>query len=132
MMRRGLLCCGLLCLMLAVISSGGLAQAPYPPQTGPPPGAPAPPMRQAPQDQPTEYAYRPDLTNPQFGQCLQMEKQWRHLWEQYYQYYHQHRMMNPADPAYTQLTWHLRNLKQQLDAAWNQFSSQCIYFPTHR
>lgn len=131
-MKRSFVCNGFFWLLLAVIASSGWAQGPYPPQTGPPPGAYGPPMGQAPEQQPLEYAFRPDLTNPQYGQCLQIEKQWRHLWEQYYQYYQQHRTMNPADPAYAQLTWHLRNLKQQLDAAWSQFSSQCIYFPTRR
>ena len=130
MKRRGFVCCGLLCLFLAVVSSDGWAQAQYPPQTGPPPGGPPPPMRQAPQDRPAEYAFRPDLTNPQYGKCLQMEKQWQQLWQQYYQQYYQHRNMNPADPSYAQLTWHLQNLRQQLDAAWSQFSSQCIYFRT--
>ena len=108
------------------------AQAPYPVQPGVPPAAPAPQPTQIPQQQPTEYAFRPDLTNPQYGECLGLEKQWQTLWQNYYQLYYQHRMMNPNDPAYSQLTYHVRTLKQQLDNAWQQFSSQCIYFPTRR
>lgn len=108
------------------------AQAPYPPQPSAPPAAPVPQPTQIPQQQPTEYAFRPDLTNPQYGECLRLEKHWQALWQNYYQLYYQHRMMNPNDPAYSQLTYHVRAVKQQLDNAWQQFSSQCIYFPTRR
>lgn len=131
MMHRGFICNGVFWVMLAVIPCTGWTQAQYPPQAGPPPGAYGPPPAQVPQ-QPLEYAFRPDLTNPEYGQCLQMEKYWQNLWQQYYQIYQRHRMTNPSDPAYAQLTWQAGNVKQQLDAAWNDFSSRCIYFPSRR
>jgi hypothetical protein len=107
------------------------AQAPYAPQAPmmPPQG---PPAQGGQGQQPSEYAFKPDLSNPQYGQCLQMERQWKGLWNQYYQLYYQHRQMNPADPSYGQLSHHLGALKMQLDAAWQQFSSQCIYFRSRR
>ena len=37
--------------------------------------------------------------------------------------------MNQRDPNYVQMTYQLRDLKLQLDAAWHAFSSRCIYFP---
>jgi hypothetical protein len=94
-------------------------QQPYPTQQ---PGA-------QPQGEALEYAFRPDLTNPEFGMCLQLEKNWKGLWERYYQLYHQARMMNPNDPQYAQLAYYLNVLKSQLDTAWYEFSSRCVYFP---
>ncbi len=94
---------------------------------------PAQPGQQAlgPQQQ-LEYAFRPDLTNPQFGECLNLEKNWKMLWQQYAQTYQQARWMNPQDPQYAQMSYYLRNLKNQLDAAWQNFSSRCVYFPRSR
>jgi len=99
-----------------------------PPQQPMQPGPPAAPQ----QEQPMEYAFRPDLTNPQYGQCLEMEKHWQAQWRQYYQFYHQHRTMNPSDPQYAQMTHYVQMLKQQLDHAWANFSSQCIHYPSRR
>lgn len=76
-----------------------------------------------------EYAFRPDLSNPEYGECLQLEKQWKALWANYTQYYNQARMMYPGNPQYAQITYYLQNLKPQLDAAWNAFSGKCVYFP---
>jgi hypothetical protein len=109
-------------------------QPAYPPnapvQTQPAPGVPVQPQ-QIPQqqDQHLEYAFRPDLTNPEFGMCLNLEKQWKDMWQRYYQLYSQIRTMNPNDPQYAQVTYYARMLKSQLDAAWNDFSSKCVYFP---
>jgi len=129
------------------------AQAPYPPQApvAPPmPGAQQqyapqrqpqrqpqqPPRRQQTQppaqDQRNEYAYRPDLTNPEFGECLNLEKNWQGLWQRYAEMYEGARWMNPQDPQYAQTAWYLQHLKGQLDAAWYTFSSKCIYFPQRR
>jgi hypothetical protein len=77
-----------------------------------------------------EYAFRPDLTNPEFGECLQLEKNWKVLWGRYTQMYEQTRWMHPSNSQYIQTTYYLQQLKMQLDAAWNTFSSRCIYFPT--
>lgn len=101
--------------------------SPYPPQVQPPPQAPGtqpPPGFQ----QPLEYAFRPELTNPEYGQCLAMEKQWKDLWNQYNQLYHQARMLNPRDPRYAQMTYYLYDLKRRLDGAWNNFAARCVYF----
>ncbi len=109
-------------------------QPAYPPNVPvrpqPAPGAPVQPQ-QVPQqqDQPLEYAFRPDLTNPEFGMCLNLEKRWKDMWQRYYQLYSQARMTNPNDPQYAQLTYYARMVKSQLDAAWNDFSSRCVYFP---
>jgi len=102
--------------------------APVQPQPVPSvPAQPQPVPQQ--QDQALEYAFRPDLTNPEFGQCLNLEKQWKDLWQRYYQIYSQVRMMNPNDPQYAQATYYATTMKSQLDAAWNDFSSRCVYFP---
>jgi hypothetical protein len=127
----------------AILSAAAWAQAPYGQPPLPPGGQgyqpmiPQQPMQPGPpaapqQEQPSEYAFRPDLTNPQFGQCLQMEKQWQALWNQYYHFYDQHRMMNPADDSYRAMTQYVLSLRQQLDQAWAAFSAQCIYFPSRR
>ena len=155
MWRFGLTIRWFVCAVMTIwlMSAVCLAQAPY----GPPPAAPRSPMmppsqpgvpRNAPvqpqrtptvpmqpqpvpqqQNQPLEYAFRPDLTNPEYGQCLNLEKQWKALWQRYYQIYSQVRMMNPNDPQYAQVTYYARMVKSQLDAAWNHFSSKCVYFP---
>ncbi len=80
---------------------------------------------------PLEYAFRPDLTNPQYGECLQLEKNWRALAERYYQLYSQARAMQ-NHPGYAQMTWRLRTLRGQMDAAWQTFSSRCVYFPQYQ
>ncbi len=122
----------LLIFFLAVIPVALLAQAPYPGQAPPaqPMGPPGPPQQvPSPQQQPGEYAFRPDLTNPEFGECLQLEKAWQAAWQRYAQEYQRVRWMNPRDPQYAQMTYYLRNLKQQLDATWQTFSGRCVYFP---
>lgn len=111
------------------------AQAPYPSQAPAAPGvAPSQPMPpQAQPQQPMEYAFRPDLTNPEYGECLGLEKNWQTHWQRYAQAYQQVMMMNPKDPQYRQMAFYAQNLKQQLDAAWNAFSGKCVYFPpSHR
>jgi hypothetical protein len=131
----------LLCLLPAV----SWAQAPsgiQPPIVQPAPGRqplPQPPRQQPIQQpaqqqpqQPQEYAFRPDLTNPQFGECLNLEKNWKALWQRYAQEYQRFRMMNPSDSQYQQMAYYLQGLKQQLDAAWNSFSEQCVYFPRRK
>lgn len=117
----------LICFTVVCVTANAQAPPPYLPPGQPPPYAPggqAPPAQQ----QPLEYAFRPDLTNPEYGQCLQLEKHWKMLWDQYNQLYNQARMMNQRDPRYAQLTYHLYHLKGQLDAAWNNFASRCVYF----
>jgi hypothetical protein len=118
-----------LTFLLAAIPTGITAQGPYP---GPPPPVQPmgpPPQGPAPQQQPSEYAFRPDLTNPEFGECLQLEKAWQATWQRYAQEYQRFRWMNPNDPQYAQMTYYLRTLKQQLDATWQTFSGRCVYFP---
>lgn len=92
------------------------------------------PVQPAPQgQQPLTYAFRPDLTNPEYGQCLQMEKQWKDLWHQYYQQYENYRRWGHADPTQVSIwQYTLTSLRQQLDQAWQAFSSRCIYFPQPR
>jgi hypothetical protein len=109
---------------------------PAPQQQAPNPGSqalqPVPQQQQAqPGGQPLEYAFRPNLTNPEFGMCLKLEKNWKALWNTYYQLYSQLRMMNPNDPRYAQMVRYAYGVKAQLDAAWQNFSSRCIYFPRH-
>jgi hypothetical protein len=79
-----------------------------------------------------EYAFRPDLDNRQYGECLQLEKTWKGLYNQYYQFYQYYRMMPPSDPKAAEMSYYLNSLKQQLDAVWRNFSSRCIYFPERR
>lgn len=100
---------------------------PQPPPRRPQPGPEAQPQPQG--QQPTEYAFRPDLTNPEFGECLQLEKNWKNLYNKYYQIYSYARTMNPEDPQYAQTAYYVQHLKSQLDMAWNTFSSKCVYFP---
>jgi len=76
-----------------------------------------------------EYAFRPNLTNPEYGECLQLEKGWQGLWQRYAQFYQSLQGMSPSDPQYSQTVYFMQQLKNQLDAAWNDFSSKCIYFP---
>jgi hypothetical protein len=117
--------------LVAVATALVSAQVPYPPPPLAPP--PAQPGQMAPDpQQPLEYAFRPDLTNPQFGECLNLEKNWKMLWQRYAQEYQRARMMSPQDPQYAQMSYYLRGLKAQLDAAWQNFSSNCVYFPRRR
>jgi len=119
-------------IMFTLAASDLLAQGPFPGQS--PPAQPMGPPQTVPlpQQHPAQYAFRPDLTNPEFGECLNLEKVWKGLWQQYAQEYQRARMMNPRDPQYAQMTFYLRNLKQQLDAAWQTFSGRCVYFPENR
>ncbi|MBI5250291.1 MAG: hypothetical protein HY912_12420 [Desulfomonile tiedjei] len=123
-----------LVLLLATVSPSSVpGQVPYqgqPPMMQP---QPVPQGQQPPGAQhPAEYAFRPDLTNPQFGECLNLEKTWKMLWQRYAQEYQRARMMNPRDPQYAQMSYYLQSLKAQLDAAWQNFSSRCVYFPSRR
>lgn len=108
-----------------------LSQVPYPPQAPIPGATPLPRPYSGPQQprQPQEYAFRPDLSNPEYGECLQLEKNWKALWERYAQMYQQTRWIYPGNPQYAQTTYYLQQLKMQLDGAWYAFSSRCIYFP---
>ena len=118
-------------ICFSILSIVAYAQAPspqLPPGQPPPYGPPGSQGPPAAAQQPLEYAFRPNLTNPEYGQCLQMEKHWQGLWNQYNQLYQQARMMNQRDPRYAQFTYQMYRLKQQLDAAWNNFSSRCVYF----
>jgi hypothetical protein len=117
---------------ILLVSLSAWGQVPFPPQQ--PMMPPGPPMQQPPQavQQPGEYAFRPDLTNPQFGECLNLEKQWKMLYQHYVQEYQRAQMMNPRDPNFGLVTRQMQNLKYQLDNAWNQFSSRCVYFPRQR
>jgi len=48
------------------------------------PAQPIGPPQQVPvlsQQQPSQYAYRPDLTNPEFGECSTTEKAWQAAWQ---------------------------------------------------
>lgn len=107
---------------------GQVPTAPQAPVPGPAPSQ-RPSVRQQQPSRPPEYAFRPDLTNPEFGECLQLEKNWKALWGNYTQMYEQTRWMQPNSPQYVQTTYYLQQLKMQLDDAWNAFSSRCIYFP---
>ncbi len=91
------------------------------------PPAPGPPAQQ---QAPGEYAFRGDLTNPQYGECLALERTWQANWYRYSAEYRRVMMMNPKDPNYPQMTLYIQGLKQQLDQSWNIFSNKCIYFPT--
>ena len=130
----------ILAVVLALVPASAWSQAPYPPQQPYPGQAPmapvGPPLQQQPpavqQEQPLEYAFRPDLSNPEYGECLRLEKNWRGLWQRYAQIYQQVRYMNPNDPQYRQMASYAQNMKQQLDSAWNDFSGKCIYFPSRR
>ena len=75
------------------------------------------------------YAFRPNLTNPEYGECLNLERQWQNLWHMYSAEYARAMRMNRSDPLYAQMTYRMHGLKQQLDRAWANFSGKCIYFP---
>jgi len=127
-------------LLLLSFSGFCQAQSSYPQPQPPMPAQPypqQPPPPQAPQQQPygnpqpqsaDQYAFRPNLSNPEYGECLQLEKNWKSLYFRYYQQYEQARLSGAA-ASYAP---YLQSLKQQLDAAWNAFSSRCIYFPKQR
>lgn len=110
------------------------SQAPF---QGVPQAPPIQPMQrqpqrvpvQPPQQIPSEYAYKPNLSNPEFGECLQLERNWKTLWNSYYQAYYHAQSMRPSDPQYQQMAAYVNNLRYQLDAAWSNFSQKCIYFP---
>lgn len=122
--------------MILLSAPSAESQIPHAPQI-PAPTAPgvqyAPGPQQAPpqaqQQQPLEYAFRPNLTNPEYGECLNLEKSWQAIWSRYYQEYQRMASMNQNDPQYQQMTFYLQTMKRQLDAAWNNFSSRCVYFP---
>ena len=102
-------------------------QQPAPPQMVPqrrPATQPAPPQQMQ-----SEYAFRPNLSNPEFGECLQLERNWKTLWNSYYQAYYHAQSMRPSDPQYQQMAAYVNNLRYQLDAAWSNFSQRCVYFP---
>ncbi len=109
----------------------GVPQAPQFEQPGPrqmtPQQRSAP--QQAPQQMESEYAFRPNLSNPEFGECLQLERNWKTLWNYYYQAYSHAQSMRPSDPQYQQMAAYVNNLRYQLDAAWSNFSQRCVYFP---
>lgn len=84
------------------------------------------------QQMPPEYAFRPDLSNPEYGNCLQWERNWKTLWYRYSEYYNQVRMMHPGDQRFGPATRYLQSMKMELDAAWNTFRNNCIYFPRTR
>lgn len=131
----------LVAILLSLLPAVTLAQM-QPPTVQPipgrqplPPRPPQQPIQQPTQQQPQqpqEYAFRPDLTNPQYGECLNLEKNWKGLWQRYAQEYQRFRMMSPSDSQYQQMAYYLQGLKQQLDAAWNTFSGQCVYFPRQK
>jgi hypothetical protein len=130
-----LLVMGMLVLM-ALGTGAAWSQAPYPMQApqapeGPPPQA-GPPGAPQEQQRPLEYAFRPDLTNPEYGECLQLEKSWQALWQSYAQAYQTIMSMSPQHPQYQQMAAYVNNLKSRLDTAWNTFSSKCVYFPPRR
>jgi hypothetical protein len=114
---------------IPLLAWGQVPVAPQAPVPGPdsrqqqrPPGQQKPPPGK-------EYVFRPELTNPEFGECLQLEKNWKTLWGNYTQIYEQTRWMHPSSPQYAQTTYYLQQLKMQLDAVWNTFSTKCIHFP---
>jgi hypothetical protein len=131
-----------------LLASPASAQNPYVPPAAPmAPYGPQPPVAQYPQpaaprpgpytpqaapgaqqQQPLHYAFRPDLSNQQYGECLGLEQNWKNLWQQYAQGYQQVQYMNQSDPRYAQLTYYLADLRRQVDAAWAAFSSKCVYF----
>ena len=128
-MARSRLVLFLVAVFALLIVSPVCAQAPYYPQ--PPAMQPMPGQQPAPGPQmPREYAFRPDLTNPQYGECLGLENNWKGLWQRYAMEYQRAMAMNPRSPEYAEMTRYMQGLKQQLDQAWNIFSSRCIYFPT--
>jgi hypothetical protein len=104
--------------------------APSYPQTAPvqpmQPPAPGPPV---PQQMQPEYAFRGDLTNQQYGECLGLERTWQANWQRYAVEYQRAMSVSTKDPIYPQVTWYVQGLKQQLDQSWNTFSSKCLYFP---
>jgi hypothetical protein len=104
------------------------ATQPYP--QGPTMGRQLQPNQQP--QQPLEYAFRPNLSNPEYGECLNLEKSWKNLWQTYYQLYNQTRMMNSSDPQYAQMANYVNHMKMRLDAAWADFSGRCVYFPNRR
>jgi hypothetical protein len=126
--RFGLTAITCVALVLIVFPMSVSAQAPYPMPGRPAPQPMPPPQPQMPQ-QPLEYAFRPELTNPEYGECLTLEKNWRDLWNRYYQLFQHTRTANPADPHYQTFIYQAQQLKMQLDIAWQAFSSKCIYFP---
>lgn len=122
--------------IMAVFAPGmpkptALSQVPYstPGQYPPAPYQAGPAQGMPQEEMPQEYAFRPDLSNPEFGNCLQLEKNWKALWERYTNYFQQVRMMHPGSPQFGQATRILQQMKMELDHAWNAFRSQCIYFP---
>ncbi len=118
----------LIILVVFLLPTIACSQAPYYPQA---PAQPMPGQQPAPGPQmPSEYAFRPDLTNPQYGECLGLERNWQGLWQRYAMEYQRAMAMNPRSPEYAEMTRYMQGLKQQLDQAWNIFSSRCIYFPT--
>jgi len=106
---------------------GPVYPQPQPAQPMQPP-APGPPALQ--QQIPDEYAFRGDLTNPEYGECLQLERIWQANWHRYAAEYQRAVMMNPKDPNYAQMTRYVQSLKQQLDQSWSIFCGKCVYFPT--
>jgi len=129
-------------MVLGAVPMSAWCQAPGYPQAQPAPVYPQPqpaqpmqPPAQAPpvqqqQQAPGEYAFRGDLTNPEFGECLALERTWQANWYRYAAEYRRAIMMNPKDPNYPQMTRYIQGLRQQLDQSWNIFSSKCIYFPS--
>jgi hypothetical protein len=116
-------------VLVILVASATCAQAPYYPAPGLQQPIPGQPQAPGPQ-QPAEYAYRPDLTNPQFGECLGLERDWQALSQRYAMEYQRAVGMNPRSPEYAQMTRYMQGLRQQVDQAWNIFRSKCIYFRT--
>ncbi|MFH0824113.1 MAG: hypothetical protein V2B18_15285 [Pseudomonadota bacterium] len=121
--------------------AGSAPTAPRPPfpvphdpsqQRGLRPSVPESPGAAQRQQAPFHYALRPELSNPEYCECLKMEKHWKALWQTYTQIYNQAQAMNRADPRYGPTTYQAANIKQQLDAAWYAFSNRCVYFPERK
>jgi hypothetical protein len=129
-MRRVNLAAFLVAAFVLSVASATCAQGPYyPPAPGMQPPVPGQQAAPGPQ-QPTEYAFRPDLTNPQYGECLGLERNWQELSQRYAMEYQRAAAMNPRSPEYAQMTRYMQGLRQQVDQAWNIFSSKCIYYRT--
>ncbi len=118
-----------LVLPVEVVSQAQFQGVPQAPVPQPPQRQPQRAPAQGPQQMDSEYAFRPNLTNPEFGECLQLERNWKTLWNSYYQAYYHAQRMHPSDSQYQQMAAYVNNLRYQLDAAWTNFSQKCVYFP---
>jgi hypothetical protein len=88
-----------------------------------------PGIQTQPEQMPLQYSFRPNLSNPEYGECLGLEKRWKELHTQYATEYERARYVRPGSTNFNNYMIYIQNLRYEAEKAWMNFSSRCVYFP---